>query len=162
MKKTMLFLMASPRLVTGRNSQLGAYYVVTTVTSHRDPLFGQSQLARAAAAEIVRCQEEERVASLAWVIMPDHVHWLLELKQGSLSRCLQVFKSRLARAVNMETAKAGSVWQPGFYDHRIGEDEDLLEQARYLVANPIRSGLVSRIEDYPHWWCQWIRRTEDL
>ncbi|WP_368564605.1 transposase [Pseudoxanthomonas sp. UTMC 1351] len=154
--------MASPRLITGRNSQLGAYYVVTAVTSNRDPLFEQSQLAGAAAAEIARCQEEERVTSLAWVIMPDHVHWLLELKQGSLSRCLQAFKSRLARAVNMETSQTGSVWQPGFYDHRIREDEDLLEQARYLVANPIRSGLVSRIEDYPHWWCRWVQRTEDL
>ncbi|MEJ1095978.1 MULTISPECIES: transposase [unclassified Pseudoxanthomonas] len=154
--------MASPRLITGRNSQLGAHYVVTTVTSNRDPLFGQSQVAGAAATEIARCEEEERVASLAWVIMPDHVHWLLELKQGSLSRCLQAFKSRLARAVNAEILGGGSIWQPGFYDHRIREDEDLLEQARYLVANPIRSGLVSRIEDYPHWWCQWVQRTEDL
>jgi putative transposase len=154
--------MASPRLITGRNSQLGAHYVVTTVTSNREPLFQQRQLADAAAMEIDRCQQEERIASLAWVIMPDHVHWLFELKQGSLSRCLQAFKSRLARAANIETLRAGSVWQSGFCDQRVREDEDLLAQARYLVANPIRSGLVSRIEDYPHWWCQWVRHTEDL
>ena len=154
--------MASPRLITGRNSQLGAHYVVTTVTSNREPLFHQRALAQAAAGEIDRCQQEERIASLAWVIMPDHVHWLFELKQGSLSRCLQAFKSRLARAVNVEMQGSGSVWQPGFYDHRVREDDDLLAQARYLVANPIRRGLVSRIEDYPHWWCQWVKGTEDL
>jgi putative transposase len=154
--------MASPRLITGRNSQLGAYYVVTTVIANRRPLFRQCRLADAAAMEIARCQKEERVVSLAWVVMPDHIHWLFELKQGSLSRCLQAFKSRLARAMNAEMLGSGSIWQPGFYDDRIREDEDLLEKARYLVANPIRSGLVSRIEDYPHWWCQWVKRTQDL
>jgi putative transposase len=154
--------MASPRLVTGRNSQLGEHYVVTTVTSNREPLFQQRPLADMATTEIARCQQEQRVASLAWVVMPDHVHWLLELRQGSLSRCLQAFKSRLARAVNIKLSRSGSIWQPGFYDHRVREDEDLLAQARYLVTNPIRSGLVSRIEDYPHWWCEWVQRTEDL
>ena len=154
--------MASPRLTTGRNSQLGAHYVVTTVTLNREPIFQQCHLADVAATEIARCQEEGRIASLAWVIMPDHVHWLLELKQGSLSRCLQAFKSRSARTANTEILGGGSIWQPGFYDHRVRDDEDLLTQARYLVSNPIRRGLVSRIEDYPHWWCQWVQRTEDL
>lgn len=136
--------------------------MVTTVTWKRQPLFLQCGLAEAAALEIDRCQQEDRIASLAWVIMPEHVHWLLELKQGSLSRCLQAFKSRLARAANTAMSRSGSVWQPGFYDHRVREDEDLLVQARYLVDNPVRRGLVSRIEDYPHWWCRWVERSEDL
>jgi len=113
-------------------------------------------------AEIRRCGDEGRVFSLAWVVMPDHVHWLLQLRSGSLSGCLQAFKSRSARAMNVVTARSAQVWQPGFYDHRLRSDEDLVKNAQYIVANPVRRALVSRIEEYPYWHCPWIRSSRDL
>ena len=99
---------------------------------------------------------------MAWVLMPDHVHWLLKLEQGSLGSCMQAFKSRTARGINAVRGASGPVWQAGFYDHQLRNDEDLAAQARYVVANPLRRGLVDRIEDYPHWWCPWIVSTPAL
>ncbi len=36
------------------------------------------------------------------------------------------------------------------------KDEDLVHLARYVVANPVRAGLVERLGDYPLWDAQWV------
>lgn len=150
--------MSSPRLLIGRDSQPGAFYMVTTVLHQRATLFLDPTLARLAAEEL----QAGAAAGLAWVVMPDHVHWLLQLRTTPLERCVQAFNSRSARAINAARGTSGTVWQAGYYDHRLRDDEDLRAQARYVVTNPLRRGLVAQIEDYPHWWCQWITRTPDL
>ncbi|MGB7814803.1 MAG: hypothetical protein WBL28_00460 [Methylotenera sp.] len=48
------------------------------------------------------------------------------------------------------------IWQPGFYDHAIRKDEDIVAIARYIIANPIRAGLVKRVGDHPHWDAVWL------
>jgi REP element-mobilizing transposase RayT len=118
------------------------------------------------AAAKVRCEladlPELLAITHAWVIMPDHLHWLMELgAEVALSTLVQGVKSRSAIAVNRVTGGRGPVWQSGFYDHRVRRHEDLLKQAKYLIDNPIRKGLVDRAEDYPHWWCRWIERSGD-
>jgi putative transposase len=54
------------------------------------------------------------------------------------------------------------VWQTGYHDRCIRDEHELQSQMRHVVTNPLRRGLVSTIEDYPHWWCRWPLRTEDL
>ena len=150
--------MASPKLQRGRNSRLGAYYAVTMALDRRATLFADPALARVAGAEICNSPAE----TCAWVVMPDHVHWLLCLRSASLSRCVQAFKSRSARAMNAARGTTGKIWQAGYYDHQLRSDEDLRQQARYIVANPLRRGLVAPIEDFPHWRCGWVSGSDDL
>ncbi len=40
-------------------------------------------------------------------------------------------------------------WQRSFYDHALRTDEDLVHTARYVLANPVRAGLVHDFRDYP-------------
>lgn len=154
--------MSNPKLLRGRVSQPGAYYTLTTVTHERQPVFSEPGLAHIVIAEIENCVRGGLATSIAWVVMPDHLHWLVELRDGSLSRCVQAMKSRSARAINAARGAQGQVWQSGFYDHQVRADEDLISQARYIVANPLRRGLVQCIDDYPFWWCRWIERETDL
>jgi len=145
--------MASPNLQRGRFSQVGAHYTITAITNRRRPLFYDS----ASASVVVRELEAASncgIEPLAWVLMPDHLHIVLQLSHGALCRAMQAFKSRTARA----QGAAGPIWQAGFYDHCIRNHEDLLRQARYVIENPLRRGLVARREDYPYWWCRWIDR----
>ncbi len=88
--------------------------------------------------------------TLAFVVMPDHLHWLLELRQESLSRLVGRVKSITAKRIG------GRVWQDGFHDRALRKEEDLRAMARYVVANPLRAGLVERIGDYPHWDAVWL------
>lgn len=94
--------------------------------------------------------------SLAWVIMPDHLHWLAELKGGSLSELMRRTKSRSTRAVNQGCKREGRLWQAGYYDRALRREEDVKNAARYIIANPLRAGLVEHIGDYPLWDAVWL------
>ena len=58
--------------------------------------------------------------------------------------------------------RSGRVSDPGrlylltFHDRALRREEDVKAVARYIIANPIRAGLVRRAGDYPHWDCVWL------
>lgn len=93
---------------------------------------------------------------MAWVVMPDHFHWLIELQQCSLNELMQKTKSLSTRAVNKSSGRSGSLWQQGYHDRALRRDEDLVKLARYVVANPLRARLVERLGDYPLWDAIWV------
>ena len=43
------------------------------------------------------------------------------------------------------------LWQNGYHDHVLREDEDRLKVMAYLLANPLRAGLVGDVREYPFW-----------
>ncbi|TFZ44087.1 IS200/IS605 family transposase [Stenotrophomonas maltophilia] len=63
--------------------------------------------------------------SFAWGMMPDHLHWVMQLHQGTLGRCMQSLKPRVAIAVNAHSGEGRPVWQRGYYDHLIRNEEDV-------------------------------------
>lgn len=147
--------MSSPKLARGRHSLPNACYAITAIAWQRRPLFADAQVAQAVIAELRHSQRRGDVLTHAWTLMPDHLHWLFELRTPSLSGCVQRFKSLSARTVHRCMGTAGRVWQAGYYDHRLRDDEDLAAQARYIVANPIRRGLAAVVGEYPYAWCRW-------
>jgi REP element-mobilizing transposase RayT len=144
------------RLRTGRFSAPGQIYLVTTVVQNRAPVFRDFMRGRLVVDALKKAQEEELVLSLAWVVMPDHLHWLFELKNNTLTCIMARTKSRIALALNRSLERDGSLWQHGFHDRAIRRDEDLPAVARYIVANPLRAGLVEKIGDYPLWDAVWL------
>ena len=93
---------------------------------------------------------------MAWVVMPDHLHWLAQLQTASLDGLLQRIKGRSARRINLHRGSSGPVWQAGYHDRAIRKEEDLLSVARYIVANPLRAGLTKQVGDYPLWDAVWL------
>ena len=82
--------------------------------------------------------------------MPDHIHWLIQLNKGDLSQAVARVKSGFSRENNQK------IWQKGFFDHAIRDEAKLTTVARYIVANPIRAGIVKNVRDYPHWDAVWV------
>lgn len=119
-------------------------------------MFADFRLARLAIGGLSECDRLSLTETLAYVLMPDHLHWLLVLRAGDLAAVARRMKSRGARAVNRARGGEGALWQSGFHDHALRRDEDLPGVARYIVANPLRAGLVARIGDYPHWDAVWL------
>ena len=141
----------------GRVSIPGQIYLLTAVTWDRTPWCQDFRLGREVAGVLHGVAVAYPGLSLAWVVMPDHMHWLVQLPDGvSLERLMQIFKGRSARALNVAGLRTGPVWQPGFHDRALRKDEDLLAAARYLLANPLCRGLVQRVGDYPLWDAIWI------
>jgi REP element-mobilizing transposase RayT len=148
--------MAYDALLRGRCSHEGAAYLVTTTTASRLPLFRSLRLAAIVASELRRLERSGHWHVKAWVLMPDHAHLVLELRGAPLSDAVQLFKGRVARRVNVARRTRGALWQPGYHEHAIRRDENLLAIARYVITNPVRAGLVRRVGDYPFWDACWL------
>ena len=144
------------RLRVGRYSEPGRIYLLTVVTQGRRPLLRELRTGRLVVGELRQAEESALVRSLAWVVMPDHMHWLIELQHSTLQSLMQRVKSRSAKAINQMQGTQGRVWQKGFHDHAVRQEEELITLARYVVANPLRAGLVRRIGDYPLWDAAWL------
>ena len=147
---------ASNRLRCGRFSQANGIYLLTANTLNREPLFSDWRVGRLVVAQFRHEHTQGSVNSLAWVVMPDHFHWLVELQSGSLDKVMGRTKSLSARAINRMTGRVGRRWQKGFHDHALRREEDLKSLARYVVANPLRAGLVKQVGDYPLWDAVWL------
>jgi len=144
-------------LRNGRFSEPGRLYHITTVTADYRPVFQDFWVARQVVAELRHLHDHGILESLAFVVMPEHLHWLVRLPAGSnLSQGVRLLKGRTAHRVNAYCGRRGRLWQRGFYDHALRRDEDVARIARYIVANPIRRGLVRRVGDYPLWDAVWL------
>ncbi|MOA24933.1 Transposase IS200 like protein [compost metagenome] len=149
-------LSASHRLRIGRYAEQNRIYLLTANTLKREPVFRDYPLGRLVVHQFRQAQSEGFAESLAWVVMPDHFHWLIQLHRGSLAQLMCQTKSLSTRAINSATGRSGSLWQQSFHDHALRKEEDLVKLARYVVANPLRAGLVQKLGDYPLWDAIWV------
>ncbi|XAM00891.1 transposase [Phycisphaeraceae bacterium D3-23] len=86
----------------------------------------------------------------AAVVMPDHVHLLLRLNPGvALPRVMKGIKGVSAKRVNDLRQTHGSLWQDESYDRIMRDTDEGMEKAEYLLANPVRAGLVEAGGSYP-------------
>jgi REP element-mobilizing transposase RayT len=135
----------------GRVSLPGQVYHITTVTFDREPVFSDLRSARVLVNALRKAQARNEATTLAFAVMPDHMHWLMQLgADASLAKVVGAVKAVTAHGIGRR------IWQDGFHDHALRQEEDLVEVARYIVANPVRAGLVERAGDYPHWDAVWL------
>jgi putative transposase len=140
----------------GRASADGQTYIVTFATLHRRRLFLDPRRARCLVDASLDPRLWERSRLLAWVLMPDHWHGLVELGRGeSIEALVRRLKANTARASRVRNASGGRLWAPGFHERALRREDDLQAAARYIVLNPFRAGLVRRVADYPWWGAIW-------
>ena len=128
--------------------------MITFVTQSREQLFLDLYSARMIITSMMNSKLAE---TLCFVVMPDHVHWLIQLRAGGkLSTVLRGVKSSSSRRINRYLNRSGPIWQDGYHDHALRRDENIRSAARYIVANPLRANLVKSVAQYPHWDAIWL------
>ncbi len=147
----------------GRHSQNNQLYLITTVTQHRQAIFTDFSLGRIVVHAMRLQHRQQNVNSLAFVIMPDHIHWLFALQNNSnLAEVMRSVKGSSANQIQQIRRNRNEIgvnhvlWQKGYHDHAIRKEEDIQKMARYIVANPLRSGIVNNIANYPLWDAVWV------
>ena len=141
----------------GRHSERHRAYLCTTVVDNRKPVFRDWRLGRIVVDALRWRDTIGATRTIAFVVMPDHLHWLFELTgSSSLSQAVCGVKKRTATEVNRRTRSQGRFWQPGFHDHAVRREEDLKALAAYVVQNPVRAGLVRSVRDYSLWDAMWL------
>jgi REP element-mobilizing transposase RayT len=142
----------SRNLRKGRSSERGRYYAVTKCVRGRQPLLDPKVVGIAPARIIADClrglEERDRCRCLYFVVMPDHVHFIVQLKADSLSSLVKSFSSFTSKEINAQSGRAGSLWQSGFYDHALRGEGALEGYAAYLRQNPVRAGLVENPDEW--------------
>ncbi|VVN18068.1 hypothetical protein PS645_04156 [Pseudomonas fluorescens] len=68
------------RLRKDRVSESVRIYLLTVVTDRRLPVFADWHAGRLLVDQLREADESSLVTSMAWVVMPDHLHWLIELR----------------------------------------------------------------------------------
>lgn len=78
----------------------------------------------------------KRYDLIAFVVMPNHVHILMKLKEGyELTEIMRSIKSFTAKEINKIEKKTGPVWQSESYDRLIRDQKHLENVVRYIIAN---------------------------
>ena len=97
-----------------------------------------------------KTSKDEAFEILAYCIMPDHGHFLIEGLEDrpDFRRFCKLAKQRSGSA--HARSHGGRLWQEGYHERVLRENDDLRALARYLLNNPVRAGLVAAPIDYPY------------
>jgi putative transposase len=145
----------SKNLRKGRVSIIGQPYLITSALHGREELLKDKQASSIVADALKWLHDNHRIDLFAYVIMPDHLHFVAALERGTLPDVMHSLKSYTAKEINKALARKGSVWQDQYHDHAVRNEEDLKEIIYYCLNNPVRKKLVKNYRDYPYWYCKW-------
>lgn len=95
--------------------------------------------------------EQHKVNIHAYVLMDNHVHWLMSSEvPENISKFMQYIGRRYVPYFNRKYDKSGTLWEGRFKASLVNSDKYLLSCYRYIELNPIRSGMVNHAEAW-HW-----------
>jgi REP element-mobilizing transposase RayT len=87
---------------------------------------------------------------LAGVIMPEHAHWIVApIEHRGLS--VGDFSTGFKRVLRKTLGSQPWEWQRGCFDRLLRSDENLRNKWIYVMDNPVRQGLVQKVQDWPYY-----------
>jgi putative transposase len=140
--------MSRPQRITGFD-YIGPYrYFLTFCTRSRQSAFLDDATVEQTLVQIRRTARDEGFAIIAYCLMPDHMHLLVEgtTDGANLRRFVKSSKQRSGAAFALR--RGGPLWQEGYYDRVLRADADLKAIARYIIENPVRAQLVPHASEY--------------
>lgn len=140
----------------GRNSSSGNIlrpartFFATSKTGMARQLLQSERNARLL-IDVLRSLAAERKFELHdFVVMPDHVHLLLTVKDDmTIEKAMQLVKGRFSYRLKKEVGFAGEIWQRGFSEVQVIGRGSLDAYRRYIAQNPVKAGLASDENEYP-------------
>ena len=119
----------------------------SAIDAHLDDLTCGNVLADPAVAKMVEDTmfhfDGERYGLLAWCVMPNHVHAVVQQRDGwNLGSVVKSWKVASTRHFNLRHGTSGSLWALDFYDRFMRNENHLAQTLGYVEANPVRAGLV--------------------
>jgi REP-associated tyrosine transposase len=140
----------APRLESFAYRRFAAYSV-TCCAYGRRPILAEARCVDDLSGQLLQQASDHRFDVCAYCVMPDHVHVLFEATaaDSDLRRLMNAWKQKTG--FTYKRATGCRLWQSGYYDHVLRQEEDRLRVMAYLLSNPIRAGLVAHIGAYPFW-----------
>ncbi|MGE0646261.1 MAG: transposase [Nitrospira sp.] len=116
----------------------GAFYHVIARGNRRATIFHDDADYHAYLDRLERYRQRDGLTVHAYVLMPNHVHLLLETGEPPLSRTMQTLQFTYSQSYNRRYDKTGHVFQGRYHAILCDRDAYLVELVRYLHLNPAR------------------------
>lgn len=133
---------------TERRKSASGFYHVVMRGNGRQNLFEDDADRRAFLSLLQGDAERFGVRVLAWCLMSNHIHLLLEDGDDNLSEMMRSLATGYAQRFNRRGGHVGHVFQQRFYSNPVESEDYLLQAMRYIHDNPAKSGACPA-EEYP-------------
>lgn len=134
------------------------FFTVTLLERHNNPLL--TQYIDVLRQAVARTRADDTFVIHAWVVLPDHLHCVIELLEGDTDFSLRwrLIKARFSRAIpNIQWRNAArqrrgerAIWQRRFWEHLIRDQADFNAHMDYVHINPVKHGLVKSVVEWPY------------
>jgi putative transposase len=131
--------------IPSRSDGAGTYFV-TSATFNRRRLFQVEANAELFLEVLQKYRREGHYKLHAFVVMPDHIHLLLTPQDASIELVVGLIKGGFSHRVGSKFP----VWQRGFTDHRIRNEDEFQTKREYIHQNPVRAQMVEVAGSYPY------------
>lgn len=116
------------------------------IEAYLDRGYGECYLRDSRVADLVQenlCHlDGVKYRLLAWTIMPNHVHCLVEIWHVPMGKILKSWKSCTSKAANKILNRTGAFWAVDYFDRYLRDDDHYRRVVRYIENNPAKAGLV--------------------
>jgi len=134
----------------------GSLHFVTGNVFKRRPIFTREEYCRAFLAELQDLRQTYFCKLIAFVLMPDHIHLILNPANGDIQTALGTLKSFSAKRI-VKIAESGmflsgdvnQVWQESFKALPMWSGWMIDQKINYIHANPVKANVCETAEDYP-------------
>lgn len=122
----------------------------TACIKERIPYFVKEGIFKTFEAFLLEKLRTFKCEAFVYLFMPDHLHIIIAgiNKDSEIKKCLDRFKQTSGFWLKENTN--GIKWQKDYFDHIIRNEEDLRNQIRYILLNPVKQNLVADWRDYPY------------
>ncbi len=127
----------------------GNCYFLTHVTYQRRPILVENiDLLR---SSINRYVEETSSHLIAWVVLPDHWHCIVDPDENSVDSLMKKIKLSFAQNyLKRQKTNSGRTWHNRYWDHIIRDETDMNRHLDYIHYNPVKHGLAKSSRSYAH------------
>jgi putative transposase len=150
----------------------GASYFFTVVTEQRRPIFRDAWVVALFESSLARIRVRHHFDVEAYVILPDHIHFIWTLPNGDANFSMRwrlikeaftksYLRDQLApkRSASRQSKGEQAIWQRRFWEHVIRDERDYASHVDYIHYNPVRHGHARAVRDWPHSsFFNWVER----
>ena len=129
-----------------------AEFFITVVTRHRNSWFSSISSRNLIQFEMANMSNRYDLKFLAWVILPNHIHWLLAPCKADYSKLVFTFKKAVSSKYKMRgsLSTGDKFWQDRFWEHTIRDNDERRQYVEYIHYNPVKHNLVTSPRDWQH------------
>ena len=131
----------------------GALYHITSRGNDRKPIYFEESDFESFLLLLGQVCEQFNWVIHAYCLMTNHYHLLVETPDANLAKGMRQINGLYTQFVNRKYRRVGHLFQGRYKAILVDKEAYLLELSRYIVLNPIRANIVTKLDDWP--WSSW-------